>query len=160
MKPAARKEGLILRRVGDELLIYDKQNHDAHCLDAAAAAVFSACDGTRGVRELTARLRRELGRPVDEEWIRLALAQLERSHLLEEPLPGLVPMRRDVVRRVGQAALLPAVVSIVSPTPLMAATAGNLPNGASCTASRQCRSGCCGASQRRCKPGGGECLPW
>jgi PqqD family protein of HPr-rel-A system len=159
MKPAVRKEGLILRRIGDELLVYDRRSHEAHCLDAAAAAVFSACDGTRSVRELTARLRRELARPVDGDWVRLALGQLERAGLLEEPLPGPVPMRRDVMRRVAQAALLPAVVSIVSPTPLMAATAGNYPIGHTCTASNQCASGCCHKNQLVCKAtGSGSCL--
>jgi hypothetical protein len=149
MKPAIRKEGLIVRRIGDELLVYDRQSHDAHCLDAGAAAVFGACNGKRSVRELTALLRRELGRPVDQEWVRLALAQLERSRLLEEPLQGPVPMRRDVLRRVGQAALLPVVVSIVSPTPLMAATActkntpGCLKNNNPCSRSAQCCSCCC-----------------
>lgn len=161
MKPLARRSGLILRSVGDELVVYDTERHEAHCLDPAAAAVFRACNGRRNLRELTALLGQELPHAADASWVRLALGQLERARLLETPLRGPVPARRDVLRRLGQAALLPAVVSVLSPT---AATAASCrPVNAPCTASSQCCAPLCckrtGPQANTCQAvGGGACL--
>jgi hypothetical protein len=160
MKPLARGSGLILRSVGDELVVYDTERHEAHCLDQSAAAVFRACNGRRNLRELTALLGQELPHAADASWVRLALGQLERARLLETPLRGPVPARRDVLHRLGRAAVLPVVVSIVSPTPAMAATCR--PNDSACSVSSQCCSGCCRAQQTGpplCKPGAGQCIP-
>jgi hypothetical protein len=120
MKPLTRRSGLLIRELPDELLVYDQDRHSAHCLNRTAALVFRHADGTRTAAEL-ARLP-----GANEEVVRLALEQLAASGLLEAgaadgapevPAPGM--SRRDVARRVGLAAaiLLPAVVSIVAPTP-------------------------------------------
>jgi hypothetical protein len=82
---------------------------------------------------------------VPEEFVWLALEQLGRDGLLEErvarpeALAGL--SRRELIRRVGLAAAvtLPAVASIVAPTPADAASC--LPQGAACNESAQCCGG-------------------
>jgi hypothetical protein len=108
-----------------ETLVYDLQRHRAHCLNAPAAFVFKYCDGTRSVRQLATGLAQETGAPVDVECVWLALEALDRARLLREPVvrpprAGRLS-RREVVRRLGVAVLLPAVTSILAPTPAQAA---------------------------------------
>lgn len=128
MKPQSRRSGLLIRELPDELLVYDQEQHRAHCLNRTAALVFRNADGTRTPGGMALLLAP--GGPADEEVVMLALEQLAAAGLLEaepkapEPaLPAAVMSRRDVARRVGLAAaiLLPAVASIVAPTPAEAA---------------------------------------
>jgi hypothetical protein len=123
MKPVARRDGLLTRELPDELLVYDRDGHRAHCLNRTAAAVFKNADGTRTVADLARLLAPEGDRAAGESVVAEALARLAEAGLLEgEPA---VPRwsRREVVRRVGigAAILLPAVASIVAPTPAEAA---------------------------------------
>jgi hypothetical protein len=160
MKPLTRRSGLLIRELADELLVYDQDRHSAHCLNRTAALVFRHADGTRTAAEL-ARLP-----GANEEVVRLALEQLTASGLLEAAASPASPetfkagmSRRDVARRVGLAAatLLPAVASIVAPTPAealatcVASCAGQAPGtpctsfGAiSCTETCACSPGPCG----------------
>jgi hypothetical protein len=129
MKPRAREAGLVVRELEGELLVYDLESHRAHRLNRSAAVVFQGCDGRTSVRELAARLQRALGRPTDERWVRLALGRLARAGLLESGTAGkdvaAGVSRREVMQRAGRVAgltlLLPAVTSIVAPTPAEAA---------------------------------------
>ena len=126
MKPLARTEGLVVRELPGELVVYDRQRHQAHCLNATAAQVFKLCDGRTTVEELARRLGRELDGPADEKLVWLSLERLERAHLLQErpAAPASVGRysRRELVRRVGlAAAVLPAVATILAPTPAQAA---------------------------------------
>jgi hypothetical protein len=126
--PDARRTRLLVHEVGDELVVYDRERHRAHRLNRAAGTVWRRCDGRTSVRELAVALATELAVPVNEDVVRLALAQLERARLLRdpvgEPVPGPAISRRQVVRRLGAAGglalLLPAVTSITAPTPVMA----------------------------------------
>jgi hypothetical protein len=125
MKPRARKAGLVVRELEGEVLVYDLERHRAHCLNSAAAIVFRGCDGKTGAAELAARLRRELGVAADERWVLLAVRRLSRAGLLEPGTPAVSSARRvsrrELMRRAGQVAsltlLLPAITSIVAPTP-------------------------------------------
>jgi len=128
MKPQVRKSGLLVRHIGEESVVYDLERHEAHCLNASAAAVFTRCDGQTDSREMASQLSGALGADVDERWVGLALEGLEKARLLE-PTPSAddvptSPGRREVLRRagIGAALLLPAVVSMVAPTPAEAAT--------------------------------------
>jgi hypothetical protein len=121
MKPAARRTGLVVRELPGELVVYDLERHQAHCLNRTAAAVFQGADGNRGLDELGALLGEGFERADREAAVRLALDQLASAGLLD---PGLQPpSRRSVLRRagLGAALLLPAVVSMVAPTPAEAA---------------------------------------
>jgi hypothetical protein len=76
----------------------------------------------------------------------LALDQLETFSLLDEaalkPVQFAGMNRRDMVRRVGFAAIaLPVILSIVSPT--AQAQASGLAPGACCGSPGQCASGSC-----------------
>jgi hypothetical protein len=127
MKPAVRRTGLVVRGLPGEVVVYDLERHQAHCLNRTAAAVFRGADGTRGLEDLAALLGDGLERGDAEAAVRLALDQLAGARLLEadpaalEPAGGL--SRRSVLHRagIGAALLLPAVASIVAPTPAEAA---------------------------------------
>jgi hypothetical protein len=137
--------GLVVRPVGNELVVYDQDRHEAHCLNTAAALVFRRCDGQTTVSQLTDRLRHELAPEVDDHWVELALDGLQQANLLTadgQPGPPPVacgtelssaePSRRVLLRQmgVGAALLLPAVVSVLAPTPAEAA--------ATCLADTEC----------------------
>jgi ferric-dicitrate binding protein FerR (iron transport regulator) len=143
MKPQTRRSGLLIRELPDEMLVYDQERHRAHCLNRTAAAVFRLADGTRSVDDLAHALDPAAESPDAAAAVTLALGQLSESGLLEcqppeESTAGLT--RRDVARRFGIAAaiLLPAVVTMLAPTPAEAAatcvtSCVGQPNGTPCT---------------------------
>ena len=146
--PQARRDGLIVRELPDEVLVYDSEDNKAHCLNQTAAAVWRHCDGETSVSEISYRLAREFSTPVDEEVVWLALETLGKSGLLEEPVvrPSAVS-RRDVVKRaalVGAALSVPAVFSVLAPTAGAAICNQNCGGGITCTGTcLQCPAGTC-----------------
>jgi hypothetical protein len=147
LKPRARSAGLLVRDLPGELLVYDKDRHQAHCLNRTAALVFRHADGQCTVLELADRLRAETGWPADESLVRSALEQLAGAGLLQADgdLPADVDpaapfarssvSRREVLRHVGLGAvvLAPVVTSLLVPTPAEAA--------ATCIPVTSCQSG-------------------
>jgi Coenzyme PQQ synthesis protein D (PqqD) len=128
--PCAREEALLIEELPDELLVYDLERHRAHTLNRTAALVWRQCDGRTTIAEMAARLHRELDLPADERVVWMALARLQRAHLLQERIatPGSSAdyTRRALLRKLalagGLTLLLPAVQSIVAPTVADAAT--------------------------------------
>ena len=127
MKPVASSERLLVRELAGELVVYDLERHEAHCLNRTAAFVFKQCDGHSGVADIARRLQGELGTAADEPLVWQTLERLDAARLLAHfprrpPEPGGLS-RRDVVRRVGLgvAVTLPLVSSILVPTPAEAA---------------------------------------
>lgn len=119
--PLARTDRLVVQELPDEVLVYDLERHEAHCLNKASAAVWKHCDGRTTVAEMTRRLGREFDAHVDEDVVWLALVQLRKFRLLEEG-SGNVPLqkvsRRDLVRKYLPAALaVPLILSVPAPTP-------------------------------------------
>ena len=145
-KPRARKQGLVVQTLPDEMLVYDLDRDLAHCLNETASLVWRRCDGRTTTKEIALSLAKSLKHPVDEKIVWLALDQLDRNHLLSEDpfIPQAVAgmNRREVVRALGLSAAIavPAVVSIVAPLPAQAAT-GCVSSGGSC-ASIMCCPGC------------------
>lgn len=146
-KPIARKQGLVIQELPDEVLVYDLDRDRAHCLNATAAFVWQRCDG----RNTTAQIARTLGQQfdcaVDEKIVWLALDQLGKNHLLDRqpaPPPALLGMnRRAMVRAFSLAVFVavPVVTSIVAPTP--AGTVSCVADTGSCTLNSQCCNNCC-----------------
>ncbi|HVR70563.1 MAG TPA: PqqD family protein [Vicinamibacteria bacterium] len=153
MKPNARADGLVVQDLADETLVYDLERHKAHCLNRAAAAVWRLCDGKRDEAALARLLARDLGTAAEEDVVRLALRDLSRARLLQEPLAAEVRVsRRRLLRRLGQAVALPVVVSIVSPTAVQAATCRMTQpiQVSACNASNPNALGCCCTNRRIC----------
>src|SRR6266511_2837603 len=102
--PKARRDGLVLRELPEELLVYNTETHDAHCLNTTAAFVWKQCDGTTGVPEVADRVRAEFGAEIDEEVVWVALEDLWKRQLLEgEPAPARegTMSRSQALRRAG-----------------------------------------------------------
>ncbi|MCU1267769.1 MAG: hypothetical protein JWM21_4087 [Acidobacteria bacterium] len=143
--PRMRRQDLVIDEMPDEVLVYDLERHQAHCLNLTAALVWKQCDGRTSPHEIARRVGRELQAPCPEDAVWLALRQLESLHLLEQPLtlPAQVAgmSRRQMVRALGVAAVVavPLITSIVSPTPADAATCAT--SGQPC-ASKTCCAGC------------------
>lgn len=115
--PRARREGLVVKALGDEVLVYDLERHRAHNLNRAAAAVWRACDGTRTVDQIATWLRAEASVPLAEEAVRYAVAELGRARLIAGRPRETGLTRRELMRRLGTAAVaVPVVTSVVAPT--------------------------------------------
>lgn len=151
--PRARIDGLVVKELTDEVLVYDLHCDKAHCLNLTAAAVWKQCDGRSTATQIARRLsRREAGLDaalinIDEQVVWLALEQLSRGHLLEEHAlwSASIPRmsRREAIRGIGigAAIALPVVVSITAPLPAQAGTCRA--RGQTCGTSSQCCSQAC-----------------
>jgi hypothetical protein len=127
MNPKSRQTHLLIDHVGDETVVYDEERQEAHSLNRAASFVWQHSDGAHTVSQLAGLLGAELGVETSDSVVEYALDELTRVHLLESAPDGGQPVsRRDAVRRMslaGAAAVaLPVVLSIVAPTPAMAAS--------------------------------------
>jgi Coenzyme PQQ synthesis protein D (PqqD) len=128
--PRARRAGLLVETVGDEVLVYDTERHRAHALNDSAAKIWKRCDGKTSAAEIAGGLSEALQMPVTEDFVRHGLAQLREFHLLDEPAgsmsaPDSGPSRRELIRVGGLAALaLPLITSIVAPVAAEAQSGG------------------------------------
>jgi hypothetical protein len=145
--PIARKQGLVIQELPDEVLVYDRDRDRAHCLNQTAAFVWQRCNGTNTTAQIAQTLGQEFDCAVDEKIVWLALDQLGRNHLLEKkPITPATLMgmnRRAMVRALGLAAVVavPLVTSIVAPSPAQAASCGA--PGSPCSTGSQCCSTIC-----------------
>lgn len=129
--PIARRDGLVIQEMPEEVLVYDLDTNKAHCLNQTAAFVWKACDGTRSVGEINQLMKREYGAQVSEEMVWLAIDLLSKDNLLEQRVEtkfnGL--SRREVIKKVGLTTVvaLPVValltfpkvaLSVVCPAPI------------------------------------------
>ena len=126
--PAAREEGLIVQELAEEVLVYDRERYKAHCLNHTAALVWRHCDGKTTIAQIAERAENELKAPVDEEFVWLAIEQLQKARLLGDGANRVKTQgsisRRKVLRKIGWAAAvgLPLVTSIVAPRAVEAVT--------------------------------------
>ena len=145
--PSSRRERLAIQELTDEVLIYDLDRDQAHCLNQAAAFVWKQCDGRTTVAEALLRFKEEFGAGADEAMIWLALDQLGKFNLLSERVKRPERMnrvsRRALIRSMGIAAAvaIPLITSIGIP-PVQAFTSC-APIGASCFGNGNCCSKNC-----------------
>jgi coenzyme PQQ synthesis protein D (PqqD) len=131
-RPKARSTQLFVQELPDEVLLYDVERNEVHCLNGTAARVWALCDGERTVSEIAHLLGSDLEPDAAETLVWCALDQFTEKHLLEaitDSAPALYKpadmTRRQMVLRLGLAvALLPVVDSIMSPPAAMAASGG------------------------------------
>jgi hypothetical protein len=123
--PRAREDGLLEETVGEELLLYDRDSHTAHCLNPIAASVWRHCDGAHDVTELAGLAG------VSEDLVTGALHELREKDLLaaeptltQSTIPG--ESRREAIGRVARysaaAAAGSMIVSATAATPAMASS--------------------------------------
>ena len=118
-------------QLGDEASVYDWARAQVHALNPTAARVWRQCDGATSPEAIAAILRVEMGIAEAEAVVDLTLTQLARVHLLEVPVESLkdrsAPTRRWLLGRGLAAAMLPAVYSIVAPSPVEAQSPSGAP---------------------------------
>jgi hypothetical protein len=122
--PRARQDGLLEETVGEELLLYDRDSHIAHCLSPITAGIWRHCDGERDVTELAELAGTSEGLVAD------ALYELREKDLLATELEliesvGGISRREAIIRgmRYGAAAAaVPVIVSVTAATPAMASS--------------------------------------
>lgn len=150
--PQARQDGIVVRELPDEVLVYDLERHKAHCLNSTAAAVWRYCDGETSPHEMGFRLARDFSTPVDEDVVWLALHDLGQLGLLENPIVRPTGLSRaQLLRRVGvvtAAIALPAAFSLAVPT------AGAAQCQQSCGVNADCaQPSCPTCTVSKCQPG-------
>src|SRR5947209_20086226 len=103
--PLAKKNGIYKEMVADEVILYEKATHKAHCLNKTAAAVWEHADGSRSVDDLASALEAELDLPKDRDLVLLALQQLESAGLMQAPDAGSSThlSRRHIGRKLAMA---------------------------------------------------------
>lgn len=126
--PRRRTADLLVRELGDELVVYDRRSHRAHRLNRVAAAIWTACDGHTDSAEMARELSRASGIRVADRVVDRCLRRLDRAALLDheaapERVPDRITRRRMLSRLAGigaAAAVAPLVTSILVPHPLVA----------------------------------------
>ena len=156
--PQARMSDLVAKEFPGEILIYDLNSHQAHCLNQTTALVWQHCDGKSSITAITQAISQELKADVHEEIIWIALEQLNRSKLLEnkitKPTHKAAVSRRQALRQAAlMAVAAPMVLSIIAPTAQAASTCvgqTGLTPGLQCEFPCQCISNNCEGTTPKC----------
>jgi hypothetical protein len=139
--PVARKTGLVIQEVPDEVLVYDLEQNKAHCLNQTAALVWRSCDGKNSVSDIAGLVTREMGSAVNDDFVWLAIDQLTESGLLDNEIkPFFGQGRRDAIKKIGMASIVavPVIASLVAPSSAMAAQSCNCTVAANCMSQTGC----------------------
>ena len=152
-RPIARKSGLVVQEVPDEVLVYDLESNKAHCLNRSAAMVWRSCDGKNSVAEITRLVEKEAGGKVTDDFVWLAIDQLSENNLLEKEVVVSFSgqSRREAIKKIGMASMVavPIIASLVAPQSALAAVScscntppscGNS-NNVNCPSTTNCNSG-------------------
>jgi len=147
--PLARKSGLVVQEMPDEVLVYDLNSNKAHCLNETAAKVWKSCDGKTSIGEMAA----VFGKGNNEDLVWLAIDQLSENELLEIGVTSKFKgqSRRDVIKKIGLASVVavPVIASLVAPQNALAAQSCNCVNNLQCVSGAnrgQCPSSTCNPS--------------
>jgi DNA-binding transcriptional ArsR family regulator len=118
-RPVARRDGILIERLGDEVVVYDSASHTAHALAGSAAVVWEACTGERTAEDLAGALG------LEPAIVERALTELAECGLLDgEPARSAYVSRRDAMRRfakIGGAAFAAPLIYSVAVGPATAA---------------------------------------
>jgi Coenzyme PQQ synthesis protein D (PqqD) len=154
--PTARRQGFVVQEMPDETLVYDVDSNKAHCLNRSAAFVWRCCDGGNSVADIVRQFERNGGGKVTEDFVWLAIDQLNENGLLEDGISSRFPgrSRREALKKIGLASVvaLPVIASLVAPPSALGSVS------CACQAPAQCAqlTGC--PSIVNCNTGG-ICAP-
>ena len=137
--PLARTNGLVVQEVPNEVLVFDMETNEAHCLNETAAMIWKYCDGKTSVAQIADILGENKGSGVNNDLVWLAIDQLNEHKLLEKTIETKFAgqSRREVLRKIGLASMiaLPIIASMAAPRSVLAQTScvcngpGNCTNG-------------------------------
>lgn len=115
------KGKLLVRKVDDEVIIYDHRTQKAHCLNGVATSVWEHWEAGKCVPEICFALDQR-----DEDVVWAILLELEGSGLLTNRIAPAVNQnvlsRRDLIKRMGLGMAVPIITSVVVPPPAAAAS--------------------------------------
>lgn len=128
-RPATRHDEVVVESVEGEVILYDLRRHKAHALNETAAQVWQWCDGETPVATIAARAGEtwKLDAEQAEALVWLSLQRFAAAKLLTGKLPDEerpVVTRRNVLKVIGAATLLPVVYTMAAPGIAEAATQG------------------------------------
>ena len=142
--PIARRSGLVIQELPDEVLVYDLDSNKAHCLNQSAAFVWRSCDGNKSVTDIVREFEANGKGTVTEDFVWLAIDQLGENGLLEGSIPQRFQgqSRRQVLKTIGLASMvaLPVIASLTAPRSALGATSCNCQVLADCN--QQVGAGC------------------
>ena len=142
--PTARKNGLVVQEVPDEVLVYDLESDKAHCLNKTAAAVWKSCDGNNSVSDIAKLVETELGIGVNDDLVWLAIDQLGENSLLVDKLESNFggQSRREVLKKIGFASIVavPVIASLVAPKSVLASVSCRCVSDGDCAVQTGCAS--------------------
>ena len=126
--PKSRSQNLVLQEIDNEIMIYDLNSDKVYGLNETSASIWGMCDGKRTIAEISDQMSEKLQMPVSEDYVWLALHDLQKQNLLvdgfeiENKFAGM--SRRQVIRKIGfsSMAALPVIYSLVAPTAVTAAS--------------------------------------
>lgn len=126
-------DGIIVREIETETLLYDESTHRAWCLNRSSACIWRLCDGSHTVQHIAEAAGRELNAMVSEDLVLLTVEELREKNLMHEasaPLLANGISRRTMLGRTGiaAAALLPVIAAIVAPPALALTGSGGTGN--------------------------------
>ena len=161
--PTVRTDDVVVEELLDESVIYDLKTNKAHSLNRMATLVWRHCDGHTTVPRMATLLAKELDVPAHEALVWMTLKRLSTLHLLREhvrvPAASVSHTRREAMRVLGLAAVLPVIASIVAPSAAHAQSCtqncASAPNCVPCgNCNKQCCNGAClGPGQARSQCG-------
>lgn len=130
MEPLARRSEIYAENLSEEVILYDKSNHNVHSLSKIAAAIWENCDGTKSLDDLEHIVEAKFGAPMERNVVLLALEQLEKAGLMEAgsvvvPHAGLTS-RREAVGKIALAGTA-LVATIVASAPKAHASGNKVP---------------------------------
>ena len=144
--PLARTNGLVVQEVPNEVLVFDMETNEAHCLNETAAMVWKYCDGKTSVPQIA----EILGENANDDLVWLAIDQLNEHKLLEKEVATKFAgqSRREVLRKIGLASMiaLPIIASMAAPRSVLAATSCACVDDGDCLAQPTCGQTCGGGT--------------
>jgi hypothetical protein len=149
MRPIARKDNIVVQNTRLETLVYDLTLNKAFLLNETSAFVWQNCDGTREVSEISKALAQRNKQPINNDIVWLAIDQLKKENLIENPgelksgLEGL--SRREVIKRIGFGTMIamPLISVLVAPRAVNAASVACVTLNNPCNINNFQQSNCC-----------------
>lgn len=154
--PKSRRNNLVTSNQNGELLIYDLNIDKAFCRNETSAAVWNLCDETKSASEIAEMIGKNLKFPVSEDFVWLAISDLQKENLIETGLDSQSFLkgktRREIIRKIGLASMvaLPVISSLVAPQATNAQSGGCSTVDQSCSFNGTYTQRNCCTSNLRC----------
>lgn len=140
--PKARINGIVTQDVNETVLIYDLKTNKVYSLNETSNFVWRHCDGKTSVSGILQKLKGKFKTEVDEDFVCLALDNLQKENLLETEfeLPNSFKQtsRRQIIKKIGLTSMiaLPLIKGFIAPRAVNAQSGdagGCTPNAQNCS---------------------------